>query len=144
MNNNFIDMVNEAYEILDNISNTTQIENDLILPKLITEISPAKLYWKNIVNYLNILNRSPDHFYIFLKNELCNNDINWYSENKEDGIIIHGKYLKNIVIIELIKKYINMYVICDSCKKKYTTLNKITTKKYEFKCLNCGMSKILY
>ncbi len=95
------------------------------------------------MNYLNILNRSSEHFMLFLKNELCDKEINWYSSNKLDGIIIHGKCQKNANIMELIKKYINIFVICSSCKKINTELTKITLKKYNFKCLYCGMNKIL-
>jgi translation initiation factor 2 beta subunit (eIF-2beta)/eIF-5 len=130
-------MVDEAYELLEN-NDTIQ---NLVLPKIDTEISITRMYWKNIMDYLNIINRSPDHFIIFLKNELCNKEINWYSGNKEDGIIIHGKRQKNSDILELIKKYINIYVICSSCKKLNSELNKITNKKYEFKCLDCEMTK---
>jgi translation initiation factor 2 beta subunit (eIF-2beta)/eIF-5 len=140
MNDNysFDSMVNESYQLLEVYS-----EDKLVLPKLETEINMSRLYWKNIMEYLNVLNRSPDHFYIFLKNELCNNEINWYSGNKDDGILIRGKNKKNTEIIELIKKYINKYVICSCCKKINTELNKITSKKYEFKCLCCEMTKCL-
>ena len=137
-NYNFDTMVNESYGLLEIYS-----EDKLILPKLETEITKCRLYWKNIMEYLNVLNRSPEHFYIFLKNELCNNEINWYSGNKDDGIIIRGKNKKNTEIIELIKKYINKYVMCSCCKKINTELNKITSKKYEFKCLCCEMTKCL-
>ena len=139
MNDNFNFMVDEAYDMLEN----NIVEHNLILPKIQTEISVTRLYWKNIMDYLNIINRCPDHFMIFLKNELCNKEINWYSGNKNDGIIIHGKCQKNSVILELIKKYINIFVICQSCKKINTELIKLTFKKYEFKCLTCGMTKIL-
>ena len=136
-------MVDEAYDILEYNNNSIHIDDKLLLPKLDTEISSTRLYWKNIMDYLNILNRPSEHFMLFLKNELCNKEINWYSGNKLDGIILHGKCQKNSNIIELIKKYINIYVICSSCKKSNTELIKITCKKYNFKCLSCEMSKIL-
>ena len=141
MNKTFIEMTNEAYELL-NINNT-DIDNNILLPKLDVDITITKLYWKNIIEYTNIINRDPEHFLIFLKNELSSNEINWYSENKQDGIIIHGKGLRKLNLSELIKKYINNYVICASCKKKITELHKITFKKYEFKCLICYMKKII-
>ena len=136
--NNFELMVNEAYDLLDTYS-----EDKLVLPKIESEINVNRLYWKNIIEYLNIMNRHPDHFIIFLKNELSNKEIHWYSGNKADGIIIHGKHLKNTKIIDIIKKYINMYIVCLCCKKLNTELNKITSKIYEFKCLCCGMTKCI-
>ena len=135
---NFDIMVNESYQLLETYS-----EDKLILPKLETEITVNRLYWKNIMEYLNVLNRSPNHFYMFLKTELCNNEINWYSANKDDGIIIRGKHKKNTEVVELIKKYINKYVMCSCCKKINTELNRITSKRYEFKCLCCEMTKCL-
>jgi translation initiation factor 2 beta subunit (eIF-2beta)/eIF-5 len=137
-NINFLDMVNKSYLILDNITN---INNNIVLPKLQTEITPTKLYWKNIIEYITILNRNDEHFYLYIKNELRDKDINWYTNNKNDGIIIYGKNLKKINLLDLIKKYINLYVICSSCKKADTIMNKITSKIYEFKCLSCEMIK---
>ncbi len=141
MDKTFIEMVDDAYKLLNTDNNN--ITNDISLPKLDIEITITKLYWKNIMSYINIINRNPEHFIIFLKNELSNNEINWYSENKDDGIIIHGKGLKKLNLSDLIKKYINIYVICPSCKKKNTELNKITIKKYDFKCLMCFMQKTI-
>lgn len=138
MDYDFNVMVDKAYEQLD--KENTNITNNIILPKIESEISTTRLYWKNIMKYLEIINRSSDHFMIFLKNELCNKEINWYSGNKNDGLIIHGKRQKNSDILELIKKYINMYVICTDCNKIKTELIKITSKRYEFKCLVCGMT----
>ena len=56
MLDNFITMVDEAYELLDNLKLNDKIDNDLLLPKLDVEITVTKLYWKNIMEYLNILN----------------------------------------------------------------------------------------
>jgi translation initiation factor 2 subunit 2 len=141
MNKTFIEMVDEAYDLLNNNNNDSN--NNILLPKLDIDITITKLYWKNIMDYINIINRNPEHIIIFLKNELSNNEINWYSENKNDGIIIHGKGLKKLNLSELIRKYINNYVICSSCKKKNTELNKLSLKKYEFKCLMCYMTRII-
>lgn len=135
----FTIMVDEAYNILNN----DNFINNIILPKIDCDITPTKLYWKNLTDYLNIINRSSDHFYNFIKNELSNKEINWYSANKNDGIIIHGKYLKISLLLDLIKKYINLFVICTSCKNTNTILTRITTKKYEFKCLACEMVKVI-
>lgn len=137
--NNFNIMVDEAYKILNN----DNFINNIILPKIECEINSTRLYWKNIIKYLDIINRSHEHFLLFLKNELYNKEINWYSANKNDGIIIHGKYIKQSQISDLIKKYINLFVICPSCKNTNTELNKMTIKKYEFKCLACKMTKIV-
>ena len=141
MNYNFEQMVDEAYEKLNN--DIDNYINNLKLPTIDYESTATRLHWKNIMMYIQMINRTPEHFLSFMKNELCNKEINWYSANKEDGLIIHGKYLKSSIVHNLIIKYINIYVICSSCKNINTVLNKITTKKYEFKCLSCEMIKII-
>ena len=137
----FNNMLDEAYKILE--CNEPSIYN-LNLPQLDIEITSNRIYWKNVNAYLQILNRDFDHFMIFIKNELCDRNINWYSNNKIDGIIIHGKYLKQNNIIDLIKKYINTTVICTSCFSPNTTVNKSTGKNYIFNCIQCNMTKILH
>jgi translation initiation factor 2 beta subunit (eIF-2beta)/eIF-5 len=96
----------------------------------------------NANEYLLLLNRSNEHFLIFLNNEFPTRKINWYSENINDGIIIHGKYLKKKDICDLILKYINTYVICASCNSPYTNLTKNNKKNYIFFCNTCNTSKI--
>ena len=111
MNNNynFISMVDEAYELLNSKTKITNeqsldkhefLDTNLLLPKLDIETTITKLYWKNIQAYLTIINRPDEHFIIFIKNELCNNKINWYSDNKKDVIIINGKYQKVKIILK--------------------------------------------
>ena len=136
----FNNMLNEAYKILE--YNEPIIYN-LNLPQLDIEITSNRIYWKNLDTYLKILNRDFDHFMIFIKNEFCDRSINWYSNNKIDGIIIHGKYLKQNNIIDLVKKYINTTVICSSCFSPNTTVNRSIAKKYIFNCIQCNMTKIL-
>jgi len=142
MNNNIFEydfdtMVESAYlKLLKKNKN-----NNIILPDIITEKTPTRIIWKNIENYMNAINRDSNHFYEFIKSQYNNKEINWLSNNKHDGLIIHGKYLKNNDITHILTKYINNYVICNSCKKNDTCMNKINGKKYYFICNNCGMNK---
>ena len=84
-------MVDEAYELLNSKTKITNeqsldkhefLDTNLLLPKLDIETTITKLYWKNIQAYLTIINRPDEHFIIFIKNELCNNKINWYSRHR--------------------------------------------------------------
>ena len=137
----FNNMLDEAYKLLDY---TEPSIYNLNLPQIDIEITSNRIYWKNVNTYLQILNRDFDHFMTFIKNEFCDRNINWYSNNKEDGIIIHGKYLKQNNIIDLVKKYINTTVICSSCFSPNTIVNKSICKKYIFNCIQCNMTKILH
>jgi translation initiation factor 2 beta subunit (eIF-2beta)/eIF-5 len=135
---NFNIMLDEAYNCLELKKN-----NKLIIPTLIIEKIPTRLYWSNTTKLLEVINRSPEHIINFLKSELANKEINWFSNNINDGLIIHDKKIKKEVLSNLILKYVNMYVICSSCKSSDTILNKYNSKKYEFECENCKMTKII-
>ena len=133
---NFDLMVDDAYQNLNDND-----KNDLlVLPKMDIEISMSRLHWKNVKQYLQVINRHPDHFMNYLKNELNSKDINWYSNSKSDGLIIHGKSQKKNEITSIAISYINNYVICSSCKKSNSLLTK-NDKYLEFQCLDCGMKK---
>ena len=133
-------MVNECYKLLENTKPTT----NLVLPNMDIETSTVRLHWKNVCKYLSIINRNPDHFMEFLKRELPNKQIGWYSSDKEEGLLIHATRQKKNEISLLAVKYVNNYVLCPSCKKYNSELNKDSdTKKYEFKCNECGFNKFI-
>jgi translation initiation factor 2 beta subunit (eIF-2beta)/eIF-5 len=134
---NFEILVNEAYETLDQKYNG----NMLILPEIIVEINKVRLHWKNVKNYLRIINRHPDHFIDWLKSERPGYELNWYSGSKADGLIIHGKRQRKSDISDLALKYVNNYVICSSCAQVNTVMIKTVSKQYLFECLICGMKK---
>jgi translation initiation factor 2 beta subunit (eIF-2beta)/eIF-5 len=137
--NNFNELLDEAYDKLDNNDNITLI----VLPKIETEIGTTRLHWKNVNLFLETINRSPEHILIYLKHQMPDKNIDWFSGDKSNGIIIHGRFLKNNMLIELLKKYVNQYVICPCCKKSTSTMHKETSKNYEYKCLMCGFKKYL-
>jgi len=138
MNDEFNDMVNEVYY---NLVRTKS--NNLVIPNFIIEILPTKLYWKNIKEFLDVIKRDPQHFLEYIKNQYTNREIHLYSSNISDGLIIHGKKLKNTDIYNITNKYINTFVICPSCMKHDTIMEKLQKKKYNFICNNCNMSKYL-
>ena len=102
-------------------------------------------YKKYLWNYLEIINRNPEHFIEFIKKELPNKQIGWYSSDKSEGLLIHGQRQKKKEISLLAIKYTNNYVLCTCCKKFNSELNKDSeTKKYEFKCNECGYNKYIW
>ena len=136
MNYEFDILMNEAYECLEK-------KNDakLVLPKINCDISVTRLHWKNIIDYLKLIKRNPDHFISFLKSEYQDKEISWYSGDIADGLIIHGKFLKQQMVIDIILKYINHFVTCSACKSNETELSKLSSKLYSFECLTCGHTK---
>jgi len=138
MNIDFDEMVDDIY------SNLTRTKsNSLKLPNNVIEFLPTKIYWKNVKDILDIINRDPHHFLDYIKNQYTNREIQWYSGDFNDGLIIHGKNLKNNDIINITHKYINTFVICSSCMSNDTIMTKSHLKKYNFICNNCKMNKYL-
>jgi translation initiation factor 2 beta subunit (eIF-2beta)/eIF-5 len=136
----FDSMVEKSYYTLDiNHKPTT-----LILPDMQIEIKPTKFHWKNIMSYLEIIRRDEHHFFDFLKNELRGKTMNWLKP-KQDGLIIHGKRIKQCDVADISFKYINLFVICPSCKKIETTFEKDPTcvKRWKFVCTDCGFNKYM-
>ena len=124
-------------EMLDNIYssiNTTE-KKKMLLPDLVVERISTKLLWKNIKQILRILNRSPDNFYVFIKNDW---NVYWKSESISDGLIIDCKVNKQ-KIISLLNRYIKSNVICNSCKSHNTII--IRNKKIDMLvCNDCRSS----
>ncbi len=139
MDQTFIDMVNKAYQTLEQESKG----DTLILPTIVTEIGTTRLHWKNVKDYLRVVRRHPDHFMDFLKDQLPGKDVNWYSGSKSDGLIIHGKYQKQAEVSELAIKYVKTFVVCSSCGSADTSLTKQSSKSHEFECQSCGMKKFM-
>ena len=135
MTYDFDTLMNEAYELLDKKN-----DSPLILPKIECTSTVTKLHWNNVINYLSVIKRSPEHFITFLKTEYPDKEISWFSNSISDGIIIHGKFLKQQIINDIAIKYINQYVICSACKSIDTELVKIS-RINTFECLSCGHNK---
>jgi translation initiation factor 2 beta subunit (eIF-2beta)/eIF-5 len=135
----FNKMIDEIYTII----NINKSKKKIQLPNLNVDIETNRLYWKNINEFLDLINRPIEHFINYLKYELNNKEINMITSSLEDGIIIHQKYPKLKKIIDVRNKYIEIYVICSSCNSYNTTLTKYISKTYNFKCLNCDMYKCI-
>jgi translation initiation factor 2 beta subunit (eIF-2beta)/eIF-5 len=135
----FEEMVNESYESFENDSKGSLV----VLPKLDIDIITTRLHWKNVCEYLTIINRDPDHFLKYLKNQLPGKNINWYSAMKEEGLLFHGKFQKQNYVYDLAKKYVAEYVICPSCSKSESTLTKDSKiNRYNFECTECKFTSM--
>ena len=130
----FEEMVDMAYQEL---TVKSKPKSTLIIPNLKTDIGTTRLHWKNVDEILHIICRSHDHFIAWLKDELPDKQINWYSASYEDGLIIHGKYRNDKELGALLMKYINNFVVC-MCKSANTTMTKDM-----FICNDCGVTKFI-
>ena len=128
----FEEMVDEAYKNLQ-----LNDKPKLILPDISTTIETTRLIWTNVKELLDIIDRSPDHFLSWLESEIPDKKINWVSNDKSEGLIIHAKYRNNTEISKLFIKYVNTHVIC-ICKSSNTTMTK-----EKFICNDCGATRYI-
>lgn len=130
----FTEMVDDVYL---QINNTTFEETTLILPIPELEKNNTRMLWK-VESYLKRIERPKEHFYNFLTKKK-GYTVNWVSNLIEDGLIIHSQKINQIIIINIMKEYVNLYVLCNSCKNSQTEMKRDNEiKKYRIKCINCN------
>ena len=125
--------------LLDNIYtqiNTKQTEM-LVLPNPDIEKNTVRLHWKNVKQFLNLTNTPKDHLFDYIQTQ-TGKKMNWFSDSLKDGLIIHDKKISKNDIINLMKKYVETYIICNICKKGNTKMERNNTiKKYKISCNDC-------
>jgi translation initiation factor 2 beta subunit (eIF-2beta)/eIF-5 len=130
----FTEMLDDVYL---QINNTTFEETTLILPIPELEKNNTRMLWK-VESYLKRIERPKEHFYNFLTKKK-GYTVNWVSNLIEDGLIIHSQKINQIIIINIMKEYVNLYVLCNSCKNSQTEMKRDNEiKKYRIKCINCN------
>ena len=131
---------NDSYDImLTELYNNlkSNINKPLIITDIQLESSRVKTIWVNITTIMKSIKRDANIFINFLKNEL-KVDVTWKSNNKSEGIIIFMKSCKKEQLVSLLKKFINKFVICTSCKSYRTKIKKNKKARlYDLKCYNC-------
>lgn len=129
----FSEMLDDVYSNLGTTKSDT-----FILPNPELDKGTTRVVWKNIKTFLKRTQTPPDHLYEFILNE-TGKKINWISESVSDGLIIHEKKITDNDIISLMKKYVDMYVLCKICKNSDTVMHRDTEiKMYRVKCNNCN------
>ena len=98
----------------------------------------TRVIWKNIKTFLKRTHTPPEHLEKFISQE-TGKKINWFSDSISDGIIIHERRIYENDIINLMKKYVDSYVLCNICKNSQTEMHRnIEIKKYYIKCNHCN------
>jgi translation initiation factor 2 subunit 2 len=87
----------------------------------------------NIVEIANILNRSVDHLVSFISNELMATG----SVNKDGRLLIKGMFIRS-EIQEVLRRYIEHFVVCKICENVEDTEIVREKRLYFLKCSKCG------
>jgi translation initiation factor 2 beta subunit (eIF-2beta)/eIF-5 len=129
----FNEMLDDVYSQLGTFKSDT-----FILPKPELIKDTTRVIWKNIKTFLKRTHTPPEHLEKFISQE-TGKKINWFSDSISDGIIIHERRIYENDIINLMKKYVDVYVLCNICKNSQTEMHRnIEIKKYYIKCNHCN------
>lgn len=124
----FNKMLDELYDELA----SQNANSNLHLPEPKINKKPTRLDWNNINDFLKIINRSKNHFLLFLKN-----DRKILANYNNQILMIQGKYHKND-IIKIMTEYTNKFVKCPICKSYDTILSKdLSIRKDKINCNKC-------
>lgn len=90
----------------------------------------------NVLELANVLNRSPDHLVSYITTELVTTG----SVNKDGKLLLKGTYIRSEVQ-EVIRRYIEHFVVCKICDAVEDTDIVREKKLYFVKCHKCGGSR---
>lgn len=90
----------------------------------------------NLNEVADVINRDPEHINKYLFSELPTSG----SVNKEGKLIMKGNFLK-AQIQDVLRLYIEHFIVCGSCDAVQNTSMVRENKLYFLKCKNCGASK---
>lgn len=106
----------------------------------VVRISSNKSAWINFQEICDILRRSSEHMSRFVFVELS-------TEGSIVGgqqLVLKGRFLSKHVE-NLLRKYMNEYVLCQMCKSMNTSLIRDPSiRLYTMKCDNCGSSRSVH
>ncbi len=94
-----------------------------------------KTAWSNFVLICNILNRPPDHVKSYMVSELGVKSADTSSINEKGELCMTGKVMEKH-ITNVLRKYVNEYILCLACKSFDTVLAR-ESKKLSIICNNC-------
>lgn len=134
----FNTMLEDIYNNLE-----TKPKSLLVLPNPIIERGTTRVIWRNIKDFLKVINTPPQHLFTFISS-MTNHKINWFSESISEGLIIHNQKINVNDISGWMKKYVNDYIICRICKQTNTKVMKnILLKKYYIHCSSCNSEYVI-
>jgi len=109
----------------------------VLKPPEVMRVGTSKIMWSNFQTLCQQLNRDPEHVFRFFLAELGTTG----SIDGSNRFVIKGKFGPSY-ISSLLKKYIQEYVVCHSCRQVNTKLERDSiTRMYFLYCDSCGASR---
>jgi translation initiation factor 2 subunit 2 len=101
-------------------------------PKMIA-IGTKRVGWTNFAKTAKTLNRTPEHLSSFIEAEFGTN----ISIDGDNTLVIKGRFSAE-QIESVLKKYVDQYIKCRTCKSMETLLERDSESRLSFiKCITC-------
>ncbi len=117
------EMLIDIYKLINSNPEIEKVQAKQAINIKVSQVGSRKTSFDNFIDICRILEREPEHVQEFLRLEF-NTQVN-LSDPNGDGkkLYISSKYQQHDVE-NIIKKYINEYVLCKNCKSRNTYLKK--------------------
>jgi translation initiation factor 2 subunit 2 len=132
------EMLDRLYEQI-HASNPQHFErtNKKLKAPTVQRVGTTRTSWSNFADCCKSMTRDQDHVQLFVLSELGATG----SIDGDNNFIIKGKYLSKI-IENLMRKYLDEYVRCTTCRSLETALTRDAISRLHFvKCKSCQSSR---
>ncbi|MEM4337091.1 MAG: translation initiation factor IF-2 subunit beta [Candidatus Woesearchaeota archaeon] len=133
MNLEYEELLKRAKEKLPSLSEETK---RFEVPKVRGHVEGNKTIISNFIQIANILNRAKEHLLKFLLKELAT------PGEMKGELLVLGTKVSSERINEKIKKYVEEYILCKTCGKPDTKLEKEGDFLYLI-CQACGAKRLV-
>jgi translation initiation factor 2 beta subunit (eIF-2beta)/eIF-5 len=102
-----------------------------------------KTIWKNFKSWLKEIRRNPDQVLEFIKS-ISEFPVTTVTAKIRDGISFNSKEINQKYIINVMKKYLDKFVVCPQCNSCKTKLSKHDlSHTWTMKCKFCSSESIV-
>ena len=116
---------------------TGEKRRTVMKPPQVLREGTKKTVFVNFMDLCKAMHRQPDHVLNFMMGELGTSG----SLDGQQRLIVKGRFLPK-AFEGVLRRYVNEYVLCNSCKSPDTLLDKdSTTRLYVLRCQQCGASR---
>ncbi|KAL0049751.1 hypothetical protein WJX82_009169 [Trebouxia sp. C0006] len=133
------ELLDRVFDILkeNNPELTGEKRRTIMKPPQVAREGTKKTVFTNYMELCKAMNRQPEHVQLFLLAELGTSG----SLDGQSRLIVKGRFQPK-AFEGVLRRYVNEYVLCNSCKSPDTLLDRDSATRIMFlRCQQCGASR---
>jgi translation initiation factor 2 subunit 2 len=130
---NYQDMLKKAKEKLPKVQSKSE---RFEVPKVRGHVEGNKTIISNMFTIIDLIARKSEHVLKYLQRELAT------AAYFDDKRLVFGRKLSSTMINEKVKKYVELFVLCNDCSKPDTKLLDEDGRIVK-KCMACGHKSVV-